>query len=234
MSSWFMQLHATGQLEGLATVVGGVFFAGGTYGCYNNPPSARAQCAHCNASDSCLQIGCSNKLASQGITPCCQYCCPEGFTEAWYNEHPENYSSHPATFLVQHSTLDENADTCAARNYHAEMLKNGGDSTLVLIPSAQERCFCLGNPGVASDALSPYRGACASFLPGIGNTSCTLPPNGSTHHQGVLSECQEFGPASGERCVNHMMAFGGMVLPHTEFVLRVTRPERQGLLKKEH
>jgi len=32
MSSWFFQLQATGQLDGLATVVGGVFFAGGTYG----------------------------------------------------------------------------------------------------------------------------------------------------------------------------------------------------------
>ena len=65
-----------------------------------------------------------------------------GFTEQHYKDHPEDYKTHPATFLVQHSTLDENADTCAARNYHAEMIAHGGDSTLMLVPANQERCYC--------------------------------------------------------------------------------------------
>ena len=31
-------------------------------------------------------------------------------------------------------TLDENADTCAARNYHSEMVAHHADSTLMLVP----------------------------------------------------------------------------------------------------
>lgn len=213
-------------------MVGGVFFAGGTYGCYQEGGDAIGQCAGCNASDSCLDIGCSQALVAQNRTPCCQYCCPEGFTEQHYAEHPEDYPAHPPVFLVQHSTIEENADSCAAQNYHSEMVLRGGDSTLVLIPPAQERCFCLGNPGVAADADSPYVGTCGplstGFLPGIGNTSCTVPKNAGARYASFgprLSECQEMGPGAGERCIVHTMGFGGMVLPLVEFVIRVTHIE---------
>ena len=50
-----------------------------------------AQCSGCNASAECLQIGCSQDLAKHNITPCCQYCCPEAFTEQHYADHPEDY-----------------------------------------------------------------------------------------------------------------------------------------------
>ena len=51
---------------------------------------------------------------------------------------------------------DENADSCAARNYHAEMIKHSADSTLVLIPPGAERCYCLGNPGVDDGPVLQY------------------------------------------------------------------------------
>lgn len=221
MVSWFFQLQATNQLAPLVTVKSGAFFGGGTYQCYNNPPQAMAQCSNCNASDSCLQIGCSNTLVAANITPCCQYCCPEGYTEQYYKEHPEAYPQHPPTALIQHTTVDENADGCAARNYHAEMLKHGGDSTLLLIPADQERCYCVGQAGVAADAGSPFAKQCPHFLPGLGNTSCTLPPsNGAGRSSssssgdggGLLGECQT-PSRDGERCMYHPMGFSGMLEP---------------------
>ena len=92
---------------------------------------------------------------------------------------------------------------------------------------------------MAADELSPYLDTCHGFLPGIGNTSCTLPTgkavnqvgerdfrnarssrNGSKKKIELLDECQQF---DSQRCVMHLMAFGGMVVPHTEFVLRITK-----------
>ena len=218
---------------------------------------SEGQCKHCNASQECFEIGCSQDLLARNVTPCCQYCCPEHFTEQHYKDHPDDYKTHPATFLVQHSTLDENADTCAARNYHAEMVQHGGDSTMMLVPPEQERCYCLGKRGVEADELSPYLDTCKGFLPGIGNTSCTLPPgsrgsskhfrggseapgssggavllresgafsNGNGKQQSLSDECQQF---DSQRCVMHLMAFGGMVVPHTEFALRITGATQPG------
>ena len=193
----------------------------GTYGCFQNPPIATAQCKTCNVSSECLQIGCSNALVADGITPCCQYCCPEGFTEQHYADHPEAYASHPAAFLVQTSTLDENSDTCAARNYHTEMKKHGADSTLMLIPADQERCSCVGTPGVKADTLSAYAERCNTpapgFLNGLGNsTPCTLPPESGARSWG---ECEQSG--SGQRCMLHTMGFGSMIDPLMKWVKRV-------------
>ena len=120
------------------------------------------------------------------------------------------------------------------------MQKHGGDSTMVLIPPEQERCFCLGEPTVPTDAGSPFTETCGTppsgFLPGIGKTSCTLPPPAATVNakatagtNGALSECQGMGPGAGERCIVHTMGFGGMVTPLAQFVARVTQPKAPAL-----
>jgi len=58
--------------------------------------------------------------------PCCQYCCPKGVTEQWYLDHPEDYKTHPPTFLAQmRGPIDINADLCAGKNYHETMLGTG-------------------------------------------------------------------------------------------------------------
>ena len=124
MVSWFIQLHASGQLESLhlqapstvtatlslereqaqhvkTNLVAGVMFAGGTYGFFLDPPLAMSQCSSCNASLECTTLGCSNTMVAKNITPCCNYCCPTNYTEQWYADHPEDYSKHPEVFMVQ-------------------------------------------------------------------------------------------------------------------------------------
>ena len=54
----------------------------------------------------------------------CEYCCPDRFTEDWYHEHPEDYPTHPATFLGQ-TEVDAGADSCASVHYHNEMVARG-------------------------------------------------------------------------------------------------------------
>lgn len=214
MTSWMIQLHATGQLAAMsgASIAAAVMFAGGSYQCYQAPPFALAQCAACNVSRACRTLGCSNTIAAAGKTPCCNYCCPANFTEAHYAEHPEAYARHPPTFLVQHSTLDENADTCAARNYHRTMVAHGGRSTLMLIPPRLERCYCVGSPGDPAAAGSPYAQHCSDFLPG-------QPPGGGED-------------LSTERCIAHTMGFADVVLPLTEFLVEVSDTTWWGWLSR--
>ena len=172
--------------------------------------------------------------------------------------------------------------------YHTEMKRHGADSTLMLIPGDQERCFCVGNPGVQADQGSPYHNhsdwhrfplfqsgakfgfemhfaastfgagdpnqntclesnvkniyfgstcvtrilfcrysqTCPEFKPGIGPTSCTLPPKGKARNtsanpawQHVLGECESSGRA-GQRCMYHTMGFAGMLKPLMAFLKR--------------
>jgi hypothetical protein len=107
------------------------------------------------------------------------------------------------------------------------MEAHGANSTLMLIPAEQERCFCVGNPNVTADAGSPFVNECSHFLPGIGNTSCTVPsgwPHDGERGAGVearqnrLGECEDTESA-GERCMYHTMGFAGMVEPLTEFLM---------------
>ena len=146
--------------------------------------------------------------------------------------------------------MDENADSCAARNYHAEMKRHGGDSTLSLIPPDQERCFCVGNANVSADAGSRYASRCGSFLPGLGKTPCVLPPGPNTSHprgplpfNSSLPRGRTAAVATGldgglggglgdgnfvecqypfnvERCMYHTMGWGGMLEPFMAFVKR--------------
>ena len=60
--------------------------------------------------------------------------------------HVQDYARHPPTFLVQNTVVDENADTCAAINYHDTMIANGAHSVLALIPVAKERCVRMACP----------------------------------------------------------------------------------------
>ena len=194
MVSWMIQLHGSGALKSMgAAVKAGAFFGGGTYACYRYPassfqppdptmPAPLNQCANCNASAACMTAGCSNKILNvTGSQPCCAFCCPARFTEQHYHDHPADYASHPATFITQHSTVDENADLCAGLNYHREMLAHGGRSELNLIApklgaprpeelrelqhllwGGDERCYCTGQadePAAHGSPDSKYRPA---------------------------------------------------------------------------
>lgn len=241
MVSWFMQLHASGQLESLhlegrvdggsgsviatgadanvdadanagsapvrnttvgkTKVVAGVMFAGGSYSCFLDPPLALAQCSTCNASNECTTLGCSNEMVAKNRTPCCNYCCPENFTEQHYKDHPADYKTHPGVFLVQHTTVDENSDTCAALNYHNTMKAHGGKSELYLIPKNRETCYCVGEADDKSSLGSPYSKHCPDFLPGL--PPPPLRPESRTT----------------ERCMMHALAFADAVIPATKFLI---------------
>ena len=63
-------------------IAAGIFFSGGSYGCYNSPPFARGQCSQCNTSnynaDIMTALGCSNTATARGLRqPYCQLCCPQ-------------------------------------------------------------------------------------------------------------------------------------------------------------
>jgi hypothetical protein len=201
MVSWMMQLHASGQLHGIATVRAGVMFAGGSYRCFEKPPVAQTVCKSCNASSQCWDFGCSSNW-SRLTAPCCQLCCPTNVTEDWYADHPEQYPEHPPTFLVQHTTVDMNSDTCAAKNYHDTMISHGARSQIMLIPREEETCYCLGSAADPNASGSPFESKCPQFLPG-------LPPGGYKHREGT----------STARCMYHTMGFAGMVLPVTRFLV---------------
>ena len=66
-------------------------------------------------------------------------CCPQGSTESYYAQHPEEYAKHPAMFLGQVSHDDNEADGCAAQYYHDTMQKHNATSELHLIPLEQQR-----------------------------------------------------------------------------------------------
>jgi hypothetical protein len=198
MISWLAELYAQGDaaVSG-TTMVGGVLISGGTYACYGlsnatDGTAAIGSCSKCDASQHCRNTNCSNTAP----VPCCDFCCPQNYTEAWYEAHPATYSTHPASFLAQLSTWDQNADLCAAKNYHETLLRHGARSQLVLVDPEDEDCFCIGNPNgpdpnvsaVASE--SPYSHLCVG---------------GST--------------GSRFKCGQHALAFAGMVGPLVEWTL---------------
>ena len=47
MVSWLIEMSMRGDLGG-ASVAGGVFMSGGSYACYNTPPTATGPCADCD------------------------------------------------------------------------------------------------------------------------------------------------------------------------------------------
>ena len=195
---------------------------------------AIGSCAKCNSSQACGERGwntsyeessaakmrgCSNDFgtAARPEQPCCQYCCPQNVTEQWYLDHPEEYARHPPTFLVQMSgPIDINADLCAGRNYHETMVAHGGRSELALVPKADERCFCVGTPGLELNGT----GAAARGNPFA--AACSIIPED-------VAPAQHYDDGR-FHCMDHSMGFAAMVEPLTAFLLSAlgdeTRPSR--------
>ena len=117
------------------------------------------------------------------------FCCPDNYTEDYYAEHPEDYVSHPFTLLGQ-TQVDNEADSAAAANYHATMVKHGAGerSELHYLPLDQQRCGCLGELG--GDGV----------------------PAGDSFAQ--------FCKVDNQTCLNHTQGFASLVEPATEFLLR--------------
>jgi hypothetical protein len=120
---------------------------------------------------------------------CCRYCCPNDYTEEFYVEHPEAYDSHPFTLLAQ-TEVDNEADSSAAANYHATMVKRGAGnrSELHYLPVAEQRCGCLGEVG------------------GEG-----VPPTDSF---------ARFCKVDNQTCLNHTQGFASLVEPAMQFLKR--------------
>ena len=128
----------------------------------------------------------------QGKPVLCEFCCPQ-YTEDYYHDHPEDYATHPATFLGQ-TEVDSGADSCASVHYHEEMVARGaGDrSELHRVPLERMRCFSIGQPADATP--SPFAKYCAS-KPVLGKS-------------GVLTS------------TNHTIGFAEMALPLVKFLLK--------------
>ena len=197
-----------------AKVVGGVFFAGGSYQCYNDPDSDAgashtpvASCANCTrggpshcAGDDPLCTSCT-----EGVATYCQQCCPRNYTEQFYFEGgAAAYAAHPPTFLAQMSTEDSHADLCAARHYHDTLVSHGVHSELVLVPEAEESCFCVGDPREPASAGSPFAYRC-----GLADWG---------------KNCSLFGGT--DCCITHTMAFASMLEPALNFTLGVLAYKR--------
>eukprot|EP00039_Didymoeca_costata_P005110 m.78621 g.78621 ORF g.78621 m.78621 type:complete len:227 (+) comp12679_c0_seq2:1313-1993(+) len=144
MVSWLFQASAVGQLPGYG-VAGGIMTAGGSYQCYNDPPNALDICSNCSVDTSHYMKGCSDEIVSCGMQPTCEYCCPTHHTEDWYKAHPEDYKTHPWTFLAQ-SDPDNYADSCASKHYHDEMRRNNAYSELHTLTGDAVRCYAVGDP----------------------------------------------------------------------------------------
>ena len=131
-------------------------------------------------------------------------------------DHPEDYPEHPPTFLVQHRNVDENADACAALNYHATMLAHGGRSEIAMIEPDQARCFCIGDPADPAAAGCPTASHCAKFLPGLR----WLTEFRESFHVAGTNISAAYEDFSTERCVYHAMGHADAVEPLTRFLVK--------------
>jgi hypothetical protein len=160
-----------------------------------------------------------------GGEPYCELCCPTNYTEDYYNQHPEKYSTHPPTFLIQ-TELDSGADSCAAKHYHETMLAHGAHSELGIVPLDQQRCFSIGNPG---DPVSqrPTRRTCVRL-----DTPCCASIVHSRllqcAHADIKCACQavpkedtfqRFCKDPNTTSLNHTQGFAGAVEPITRFLI---------------
>ena len=117
MVSWMAQLEGTGELAKLGggaggQMAGGVYISGGSYTCYPDKGwQGGGVCATCNASTECAgggwfqNAGCSTCRTNCGDfnrtgPPCCSKCCPDNYTEAYYDSEAK-YKRHPPAFLAQ-------------------------------------------------------------------------------------------------------------------------------------
>ena len=110
------------------------------------------------------------------------------------------------------TSTDINADLCAGKNYHEAMIRHGAISHLALVPIADERCFCVGTPGLQHNGT----GAAA-----VGNPYATegceiIPPDThpSQRYQDGLFHCMD-----------HTMGFAAMVEPLTQFLIQAVQAD---------
>jgi hypothetical protein len=169
MVSWvFQALATTPTLFPGVTIKAGVMMSGGSYQCYNDPKlDTGASNTPVGSCTTCTPGGashCENDPLCDSCNPAvktyCQQCCPRNYTEQFYQDHPDKYASHPPVFLLQMTSVDNHADLCAAKNYNSALIANGVKSTLVLVPKADESCFCVGTPTEPAAAGSPFSPAC--------------------------------------------------------------------------
>eukprot|EP00039_Didymoeca_costata_P027811 m.19238 g.19238 ORF g.19238 m.19238 type:complete len:433 (-) comp6517_c0_seq1:144-1442(-) len=200
MTSWLIQLQAINALPKCVRIAAGVFISGGSHRCYLSPgEGAVGNCNQkCTNAGSCSG-GSGNRGCSLTANPlCCDYCCPQGYTEDYYAENPDQYTSHPPCFLAQSAASDFNADLCAAKLYYDALQKHNVTSKLVLLAKEDARCNCVGQRNDTSSSegrYSPLAFECALIPP--------EPP----------------GPRG--NCVDHVYGFAAMILPLTEFLLDV-------------
>jgi hypothetical protein len=201
MVSNVVDVWARGRLADIE-VKAGVMMSGGTHQCYNIGNRTQAQCKGCDESEDCKTTGCSADPSTVGPNGkvCCYMCCPQGVTESYFQEHPEEYAKHPAMFLGQVSHDDQEADGCAARYYHETMQAHNATSEMQLIPLHEQRCYCVGQPGepalngsAAGDGADSYARYCRSQDP----------------QTGAMLNCQ-----------NHSVASAEMVVPLTRFLMK--------------
>ena len=200
--SWLFQVERTEGLPAGVAVKGGILLSGGSYTCYTErgagPPTSCSDCIPGGSEESCFS-GSDPRCSSCSAGPTyCSQCCPRNFTEAYFEDHPEQYAAHPPVFLAQTSTRDAHADLCATRNYYDTMVAHGARAVLALVPTEDERCFCVGTPGEKRAAGAPTLGAC----------------DANWH------VCKAFTDT--DCCVAHTMGFAAMLEPLVGFVLEVT------------
>lgn len=182
----------------------GVLLSGGSYACYYDPESKYGPMQPLGSCSGCAAGGPSHCLGDArcsscepSVTPYCVQCCPRNFTEQWFAEHVDAWPLHPPMFLAQMRTTDIHADLCATRHYHETLLAHGVHSELVLVPEANEGCFCVGDAASPAAKGAPYAGLCASPQ---WQGSCGLYPG---------KDC----------CIAHTEGFADMVEPAAKFVL---------------
>eukprot|EP00040_Diaphanoeca_grandis_P037211 m.241394 g.241394 ORF g.241394 m.241394 type:complete len:483 (+) comp33773_c3_seq1:882-2330(+) len=212
MVSWLFEVTAQNStlFQSVPKFAGGVFLSGGSYACYNDAQGSPAvppvgSCATCTEGgpDHCADDPkCSS--CAEGSQPYCQQCCPKNYTEQWYEDHADQYHTHPPVFLAQTSTSDTHADLCACKNYYNSMQARAPSvmSQLVLVAKEDESCFCVGNPNNTAAAGSPFA------------SSCSKPTWGT--------QCGEMGGP--DCCITHTYGFADMILPATKFVIAATTP----------
>jgi hypothetical protein len=206
MTSYMIELQARRALPTGLRIVAGVMLSGGSHRCYMTAgQGAVSNCAACTNAGSCGG-GSGSRGCSVSASPlCCDYCCPSNYTEDWYAAHPGDYPQHPPVFLAQSSASDFNADLCAAKVYYETLRRHNVSAELALLPAAEQRCSCVGQQANGTNGTNGTDEADASPL----ERECDLIPPEPAGDRG--------------NCVDHVCAFGAMVEPLTQFLLRVLR-----------
>ena len=197
MTSFLIELQARRALPDGLTIIAGVMLSGGSHRCYMTAGAGAVRnCEACTNAGSCGG-GSGSRGCSVTASPlCCDYCCPSNYTEDYFALHPEDYSRlHPPVFLAQSAASDFNADLCAAKVYYETLRHHNVTSELVLLPAEEQRCSCVGQANGTSGDTSPLDHECGQIPP---------EPHGDRGN-----------------CVDHVCAFGAMVVPLVEFLLRL-------------